>query len=59
MDYGTGSYPCPPQGLHDSIRFIASHPPLIGPYLRIASTEYTEQVGEYRQALPRWGDIAF
>jgi len=29
--YGTGSCPCPPQGLQESIRFIAKYEPLKGP----------------------------
>lgn len=29
--YGTGSCPCPPQGLQESIRFIAKYEPFKGP----------------------------
>lgn len=43
--HGTGSCPCPPQGWHRSIRLIASHSPLNGPYFFNASTAYCEQVG--------------
>ncbi len=31
IDYGTGSCPCPPQGLQESIRLIARYVPLNGP----------------------------
>lgn len=29
------------------MRFTASHPPLMGPYFRMASVAYAEQVGTY------------
>lgn len=43
--YGTGSYPCPPQGWQRRIRFIVSQNPLNGPYFFIASIAYDEHVG--------------
>ncbi len=43
--YGTGSYPCPPQGWHLLIRFAVSHNPFMGPYFFNASMPYCEQVG--------------
>jgi len=45
INQGTGSWPCPPQGLQLAIRFIVSQPPLKAPYFFIASTPYCEQVG--------------
>lgn len=48
-DYGTGSYPLPPQGWQRASRRSVSHDPLRGPYLRRASTAYCEQVGTKRQ----------
>lgn len=46
---GTGSYPCPPQGWHDTNLLKDSHPPNRNPCLLTASTPYCEQVGVYRQ----------
>lgn len=46
--HGTGSYPLPPHGLQRHIRFTASHPPLTGPCLIIASIAYWLQVGVKR-----------
>jgi hypothetical protein len=43
--YGTGSYPCPPQGWHLLMRFMVNHNPLNGPYFFNASIPYCEQVG--------------
>ena len=43
--YGTGSYPCPPQGWHLAILFTVSHNPFTGPYFLKASMPYCEQVG--------------
>lgn len=34
---GTGSYPLPPQGLHDKMRFNESQKPFIGPCFLRAS----------------------
>ena len=45
FNYGTGSYPWPPKGLQRKILLMASHVPLKGPYLMIASFAYCEQVG--------------
>ena len=42
---GTGSYPLVPQGLHLAILFMASHSPLKGPCIFMASTAYCEHVG--------------
>jgi hypothetical protein len=47
--YGTGSYPCPPQGWQRAMRLTASHEPRNAPYFFTASTAYSEQVGVYRQ----------
>lgn len=55
--YGTGSYPEPPKGLHRRIRLKESQPPFRGPYLRIASLAYCEQVGVYRHAAGVKGEI--
>ncbi len=49
-NYGTGSYPEPPQGLHLKMRQIANPSPFIGPCLMIASVAYCEHVGVKRQA---------
>ncbi len=35
--YGTGSYPCPPQGWHLLTLFRVSHNPFSGPYFLNAS----------------------
>jgi hypothetical protein len=43
--YGTGSYPCPPQGWQLETRLIVSHKPFIGPCFFKASIPYSEQVG--------------
>ena len=55
--YGTGSYPCPPQGWHLLIRLIVSHNPFIGPYFFKASIPYCEQVGVYRHLGPSQGEM--
>lgn len=55
---GTGSYPLPPQGWQLAILFAASHDPFSGPYFRIASIAYWLQVGVYRHAAGKCGDIA-
>ena len=47
--YGTGSCPCPPQGLQLRILFVANQAPLIIPYFFKASKLYVEQVGVYLQ----------
>jgi hypothetical protein len=57
--YGTGSCPCPPQGLQLAIRFKVNHPPLKGPCFFIASTAYCEQVGVYLHEAPVSGDIKY
>ena len=58
----TGSYPCPPIGLHRAIRHSAIAPPRIIPYSAIASRAYAEQLGSKRHAGPlsAWitGEIA-
>lgn len=38
------------------MRFSVSHPPLKGPYLRMASMPYWEQVGVKRQLAPSRGE---
>lgn len=58
-DHGKGSWPWPPQGLHERKRFKVSQPPLKGPYFRIACRPYSEQVGVYLHAGGISGDIAF
>ena len=55
---GTGSYPCPPQGLQLIILLAVSHKPLKGPYFLKASKPYCEQVGVYLHLdLPSQGEI--
>lgn len=44
-NYGTGSYPLPPHGLHLSMRHTASTRPLIGPCFLSACMAYSEHVG--------------
>ena len=57
--HGTGSYPEPPHGWQRAMRLAASQPPLITPYLRIASMAYCEQVGVYRHAGGVRGEMHF
>ncbi len=57
-DYGTGSYPCLPQGWQLLILLSNKYPPLKGPCFFIASTPYCEHVGEKRQVAAYNGDIA-
>lgn len=47
---GTGSCPHPPQGLHRQMRFTASQPPPIGPWVLSASSAYSEQLGSKRHS---------
>ncbi len=56
--YGTGSYPLPPQGLHDANRFKVNQPPLNGPCFLIASIPYVEHVGVYRHDGIKNGEMA-
>jgi len=46
---GTGSWPWPPHGWQRTIRFSASHPPLIAPCLSSACTAYSLHEGAKRQ----------
>jgi len=57
LHYGTGSYPCPPQGWQRLNRFTVSQNPLNTPYFLNASSAYCEQVGVNRHFGPRKGDI--
>lgn len=57
--YGTGSYPCPPQGWQRPILLAAKREPLSGPCFLIASIEYCEQVGVYLQVAGNNGEIAY
>ncbi len=57
MNYGTGSYPWPPQGWHLLSLLIVSHKPLRGPYFFNASIPYCEQVGVNRHLGPSHGDM--
>jgi len=57
LPYGTGSCPCPPQGLHLITLFIVSQNPLKGPYLLKASIAYCEQVGVNLHEGPSHGEI--
>lgn len=45
QDYGTGSYPLPPHGLHLNMRHIASASPFMGPCFFNAWRAYSEHVG--------------
>jgi hypothetical protein len=55
--YGTGSCPCPPQGLHLAILFSVSHNPFTGPYFLKASIPYCEQVGVNLHCGPSQGEM--
>lgn len=55
--YGTGSYPCPPQGWQRLNRLTVNHSPLNTPYFLKASSEYCEQVGVNRHLGPITGEI--
>ena len=54
--YGTGSYPCPPQGWQRLMRLMVSQKPLNTPYFLNASMEYCEQVGVNRHLGPIMGE---
>ena len=56
-NYGTGSYPEPPQGWQRHILFIVSHSPFNGPCLVIASIAYWLQVGVKRHDGGNKGDM--
>ena len=58
-NYGTGSYPEPPQGLHLKMRQTAKYKPLTGPCFLRASTAYCEHVGVKRHEGPSSGEMAF
>lgn len=45
MNFGTGSNPDVPHGLHLAMRFRASQLPFLGPCMLTACIEYSEQVG--------------
>jgi hypothetical protein len=55
--YGTGSYPCPPQGWQRLNRLAVSHNPLNTPCFLNASSAYCEQVGVNRHLGPRIGEM--
>lgn len=55
--YGTGSYPCPPQGWQRLNRLTVSHNPLNTPCFFNASMAYWEQVGVNRHLGPSKGDM--
>ena len=54
--FGTGSYPCVPQGWHRAIRFKPSHIPLGAPHSRMASIVYWEHEGVCLQCVPSSGE---
>lgn len=54
--FGTGSYPCVPQGWQREIRFVPSQIPLNTPHSWIASIVYCEHDGEWRQCVPNMGE---
>ena len=56
---GTGSYPCPPPGLHLLILLMDNHPPLNNPCFCKASTAYCEQVGVNLHLGPIFGEITY
>lgn len=54
--YGTGSWPCLPQGWQLAILLRVSQPPLKGPCFLMASIPYWEQVGVNLQLAPNSGE---
>ena len=54
--YGTGSWPCFPQGLHLAILCKVSHPPFKAPCFFIANMPYSLQVGVNLHDAPNKGD---
>lgn len=57
FDYGTGSYPFPPQGLQLNMRLSDNQPPLKSPCFWSASKVYCEHVGVYLQLAGVKGEI--
>ncbi len=57
--HGTGSYPLPPQGLHEATLLMVSHPPLKGPCFFSASIPYAEQLGVYLHEGGKYGEMAY
>ena len=57
MFYGTGSYPCPPQGWQRKILLIVRNSPLNGPCFLNASRAYWEHVGVNLQQFGLIGDM--
>lgn len=59
QNYGTGSYPLPPQGWHFENLFKPSQKPLKIPCLKIAPFTYSEHVGLNLQLGGKRGEMLY
>ncbi len=59
INYGTGSKPLPPHGLHDANLLSVNHPPLSAPYFFMASIPYSLHVGIYLHDAGNNGEMLY